>query len=80
MESNMWYVKLVSLELLCMFFNMIQLGNSMVIYEVSYEDQFKNEKERHIFIALLISTMNAFALAVVLIIRNWIEYRWSKSK
>jgi len=80
MESNMWYVKLVSIELLCMFFNMIQLGNSMVIYEVSYEDQFLKKKTRHIFIALLISTINAFALGAALVFRNWIEYKWSKSK
>ena len=67
MESNTWYVKLVSVELLCMFFNMIQLGNSMVIYEVSFEDQFVNKKTRHIMIALIISTINAFALAAALV-------------
>ena len=52
----------------------------MIIYEISYVDQFEQKKQRHISISLFVSTCNSIALAIALIIRNFVEYKWIKTK
>lgn len=77
--SNAFFTKLKVAEILCWFLTIIHLGNSIVIYELNYENN-DGHLDGDISIQLWISTFSIFYLIVMLNVRYVIQYKWMKAK
>lgn len=74
-------LRLLMIELLCSFFNIVHLGNSIILYELDKDQQNQGKiDEGDIQIALYISTIACIFLAVAINIRYVIELKWRKAK
>ena len=77
-EVNEYTSRLLMSEILCSFFNVVHLGNSMIIYDLDYSSD--DHESSDIMLALYISTCSCFMLAISLNIRYVIALKWRKAK
>lgn len=61
---NEYTLRLLVAEITCSIFNLIHLGNSIIIYELDYNDD--GTMEGDVILALYISTCSCFILAIAL--------------
>ena len=72
-------MKLKAIELLNTFFTFMHLGNSIVIYEIDYQNE-DGIYEEDILYNLWLSTFSCLCLLITLNYRYVIELRWKKAK
>jgi len=78
-ESNEYFHKIRAMEILASFWAILQLGNSIIIYEVSYHNE-DGEQDGFIQQSLAVSTLTSMGLTVSIILRHIIHLKWRKSK
>lgn len=80
-ESNEYGIKIVTCENFQSFLTVLHVGNSIVIYEITYENDFRGkDMEQDITLQLYISTFSCLYLIFMLIIRYNLLLKWYKSK
>ena len=77
--SNFYFTKLKAWELLWCFLTVVHLANSVVIYELDFNND-SGSLDDDIEIQLWISTVSIFFLIILLNIRYIIQYKWMKAK
>ena len=77
-DSNEYFQKVRAIEILASFWAILQLFNSIIIYEVSYNDH--GEHDGFIEQSLAVSTLTSCGLTVSIILRHITHLKWRKSK
>ena len=78
-ESNEYFHKVRAIEILASFWAILQLGNSIIIYEVSYNNE-DGEHDGFIQQSLAVSTLTSMGLTVSIILRHITHLKWKRSK
>lgn len=78
-ESNEYFNKVKAIEILASFWAILQLGNSIIIYEVSYTND-NGEHDGFILQSLAVSTMTSIGLTISIVLRHMTHLKWKKSK
>jgi hypothetical protein len=74
-DSNEYFQKVKAIEILATFFAFLQLGNSVIIYEVSYENE-DGEHDSFLSQCLAVSTLTSIGLTVSIILRHITHLKW----
>ena len=78
-ESNEYFHKIKAIEILASFWAILQLGNSIIIYEVSYNNT-DGKDDGFIQQSLAVSTLTSIGLTVSIVLRHITHLKWKKSK
>lgn len=78
-NSNEYFQKVKAIEILASFWAFLQLGNSIIIYEVTYnnnDNDPKTIKEQ----LLAVSTLTSIGLTISIVLRHLTHLKWKRSK
>ena len=78
-ESNQFFQKVKAIEILATFWAFLQLGNSIIIYEVMYNNE-TGEHDQFIDQLLGVSGMTSIGLTITIVIRHLTHLKWKRSK
>jgi hypothetical protein len=78
-ESNEYFQKVIAIEILASFWAILQLGNSIIIYEVSYKND-DGEDDAFLLQSLGVSTLTSIGLTICIVLRHMTHLKWKKSK
>jgi hypothetical protein len=73
------WVQIKAIEILATFWTVLQLGNSIIVYEVSYNN-VDGEDDNFIRQSLAVSTLTSLGYSVSIILRHINHLKWKKSK
>lgn len=78
-DSNEYFQKVKAIEILASFWAFLQLGNSIIIYEVVYNND-DGKHDQFIKQLLAVSTMTSMGLTISIVLRHLTHLKWKRSK
>ena len=78
-DSNEFFQKVKTIEILVSFWGILQLGNSVIIYEVINSNN-DGSKDNFLLQSLAVSSLTSLGLTLSIVLRHIAHLKWKRSK